>query len=294
MKIKIPSIELLEDFFGQLKTRGLILPEFKGSEGIIIFSDYSGERSYDKHYSYSFYIVDESSAANACGEILNLRKSEPEWKDKSFIEYKKLRKDKVRTRILPKFLRIFDMFEGLVITIIIDKDSPDYFIKVYDEEAKAMEKLGYGAWKTEILTKSSNILSILAFLTKRFLNEERSLTWYSDRDDIFGANQLKRNETLDMFSQFLQIFEADIKGKSFNFISDKHTLPDSDFLSIVDLSAGAVLDYYQVSYQEGEIKDWTKQIIGWMSLNSTKLKKLMIIGKEEGNNKQLISIKTYR
>ncbi len=293
MKIKSPAIELLHEFFDELKTRGLPLPEFTNSEEIIVFSDYSGERSDDKHYSYSFYIVDRDSTLDAAMAILELRKRESEWNDNSFIEYKKLNKDKVRRRILPQFLRIFDNYEGLVITVLIEKTSPNYFMSVSEVEAQSIDKLGLGSWKTEILRKSSNILSILAFLAKRFLNEKRMLTWYSDRDDIFGANQSKSGKTLDMFSQFLYVFEADIKGRAFRYVSDKHTIINSDFLSIADLSAGAVLDYYQVSYKGGEIKEWTKQIIGWMAFNNSRLKKLMIVGREEGDQKQLISLRNY-
>lgn len=293
MKLKSTSIELFTEFFNNLKKSGLNLPEFISTKEIIIFSDYSGERKEDRYNSYSFYLLDKSSALNACWDILKLREAEPEWKDNSFIEYKKLTKDKVRRRILPSFLRIFDQFEGIVITVLIEKKSPNYFMRVSDQDVRFIESRGLGSWTPDILRKSSNVLSILAFLIKRFLDDDKFFTWYSDRDDIFGADQLKRNNTLNLFSQFLRIYEAKIKGERFNYISDKHTLLDSDFLAIADLSAGAVLDYYQTTFSGGEIKDSTKQIIGWMSLNDTPLKKLMIVGKEEGGDKKLISIRNY-
>jgi len=41
------------------------------------------------------------------------------------------------------------------------------------------------------------------------------------------------------------------------------------------------------------MKDYKKEIMGWMNLNSTKLKKLMVIGQEADNKKQLILLNNY-
>jgi hypothetical protein len=162
-------------------------------------------------------------------------------------------------------------------------------MKITNNDVRQIDDHGLGTWKIQLLRKISNILTIMALLTKRLLNENIALTWYSDRDDIFGANQSKRAKTLDILSQFLHVFEVKIKDKNFRYVSDKHTLIHSDFLSISDLSAGAVLDYYQMS-QDRSLKYWTKQIVSWMSDKNTKLKKLMIVGEKDGEVIKLYDI----
>lgn len=290
MENSTPAIELLFEFFHKLETDGFLSPDFSNSKEIIIFSDYAGERKEDKYYSYSFYITDRDSTLNAVFDLLDLRKNEPEWKETSFIEYKKLKKDKVRRRILPEFLNLFDNYKGLIVTVLIEKTSPNYFMKVSGKEAEHLNNLGLGSWKPEILRKLSNILTIVAFLVKRFLDKNKDFYWYSDRDDIFGANQSKGDKTLNMFSLFLKTFKAEIKEKRFRFVSDKHRVPDSDFLSLTDLSAGAILDHYQKSQKGGELKGWTKQITKWMFSNDSNLKKVVLLGGEEGNQKILTPI----
>ncbi len=293
MKIKSATIELLNEFFDELEGRNFAFPNFLNSTEVVIFSDYAGERPEDEYYAYSFYLIDSATSIDATSQIMALRNKEPQWVNNSFIEYKNVSKDKVRKRILPYFLNIFDNLDGLVITFLIDKKSPNYFLKVSDHQAELIKQLGLGSWKTEILRKSANILSLLALLVKRFLNEETVFTWYSDRDDIFGAEQSKKSHTLDMLSKFLEIYEVNIKENRVRFISDKETILNSDFLSVADLSAAAVLEYYQVGYQNGEMKDTTKTIIAWLSSNKTRLKKLMIVGEENGNNKQITALRNY-
>jgi hypothetical protein len=103
MKRKAALLDLFDKYFNEVETRGISMPKFRHATEVIIFSDYSGERKEDNYFSYSFYIVEFRSILNATDEIFNLRNKESEWKDNSFIEYKKLNKDKVRRRILPQF-----------------------------------------------------------------------------------------------------------------------------------------------------------------------------------------------
>jgi len=291
--IKSTSIELLNEFFDELKTRNFLFPDFTNDNEVIIFSDYSGERPEDKYYSYSFYLIDSTSALGAAANIMDLRKREPLWKNDSFIEYKKLNRSKMKQRILPHFLNIFDQIKGLVLTVFVDKTAPNYFLKVSDDEAKKIKDFGGGDWKTEILRKKGNIFSLLAFLVKRFLSEQTKLTWYSDRDPIFGTGQIKKDYTLDLLSKFLTAYEVSINGREYRYVSDKGTLLNSDFLAVADLSAAAVLEYYQHGYQNREIKETTKTTIAWMSNNQRPLKKLMIIGTEDNRRKKLITLKNY-
>lgn len=290
MRIQITGIDLLREFFQSLKSKGFELPSFQRSSEVIVFSDYAGERNEDSYKSYSFLILDKLSSLEVCHKIIELRETEREWKDGSFIEYKKMG-DKVRSRILPRFLKIFDDVEGMILTVLIDKKSPHYFTRVTHKEAKKIEELGLGRWKVHILRKISDVLSILSFLEKYFLDEKTSIIWYSDRDDIFGAHQTKSVETLEMLSKFRQVFEA--KQKPLKYIFDNHLILNSDFLAVADLACGGVLEYYQRTQKKVPLKESTEQIMGWLSSNNSKLKKFMLVGQVEESNKQLIAMINY-
>lgn len=292
MLFKFPSIDLLDEVLTSLESRGVQLPRFEKSEHVLIFSDYSGERKNDRYSSYSFYVIGEESVKAAIPEIANLRASEIEWHPGSFMEFKKINGDNVRKRILPRFLSIFDHYEGIVLTVLIDKNAPDYFMIVNHAQEKFMYEKGYGDFKVPIRRKCANVLSVLSFLIGRFLTHAKKITWYSDRDDIFGANQSQKNETMKTFQRFLEVFDVSDQ-KEFQFTFDEHTSPGSDFLCAADLSAGALLDYYQLGYAGLDLRDWTKQIIGWMAKSDTNLKKLMFIGTEEADKRKLILINNH-
>lgn len=293
MKFKSTSIELLNDFFDDLNRKGFQFPDFTNEKEIIIFSDYSGDRTEDNYYAYAYYIVDSSAMLDAAGHIMAFRHKNPGLRDTSFIEYKKLNRSPLRQKLLPHFLGIFDQIKGLVITILVDKKAPDYFFKVNDEQAKKIYELGGGQWKPEILRKQSNIFSLLAFLVKRFLDSRATFTWYSDRDPIFGSNQITKALTLELLSKFLAAYEVNMNGLQYRFISDNGTPLNSDFLAISDLAAGSILEYYQYGYQNQNLKETTKTVIGWMANNNMPLKKLMMIGGEENNNKKLTTLDNY-
>ena len=87
MKIKSTSIELWDGFFDGLETKGFNLPKFSDTDEIMIFSDYAGERSDDKFFAYSFYVIDKLTFTRAVADLTRLRKSEPAWKSNMWFMY---------------------------------------------------------------------------------------------------------------------------------------------------------------------------------------------------------------
>ncbi|MBK6266649.1 hypothetical protein JKA74_16505 [Marivirga sp. S37H4] len=290
--MKFPSIELILETFLELEKRGFQFPVFRDSDEIIIFSDYSGEQGKTSKYtSYSFYILPKSQLKKTIEGINVIRKEEEHWIDNSFIEYKKIGEngDKVRKRILPRFLRTIDKSEGLIVTFLLNKNSPDYFFRHSSNQNYSDNGLNF--LKPDVLRKTGNILSIISAISKKFIPQNCSLFWYSDRDDIFGGNQKNTSQTLDIL---LQLFNyLDINLTSIKFDYDKNEGPLSDLMAVADLSAGGVLEYYQNVYQGSNIKESSKQLIGWMNENNSNLKKLMLIGREDEKNKYLETIRNY-
>lgn len=290
--MNFPSIELILETFSKLEKKGFQFPVFENSDEIIIFSDYSGEHGkIPKYFSYSFFLLPKSQLEKTIERINVIRNEEDHWNDNSFIEYKKIGEngDKVRKRILPRFLRAIDKSDGLIITFLLDKNSPDYFFK-YSSDNNYSEN-GLDFLKPEILRKAGNILSIIASLSKKFALKNRGIFWYSDRDDIFGGNQKSSSKTIDMLKQLFNYLDINLDSIGFDY--DKHKRPFSDLIAVADLSAGGVLEYYQNAYQGLDIKDTSKQLIGWMMENKSNLKKLMLICREDNENKYLEAIKNY-
>lgn len=293
MIIESNAIEMLNEHFDELEQKGIVLPNFNNSSEIIIISDYSGERREDTFNAYSFLVLDKASYLKVIPAIQKLRAQEPEWKDNSFMEYKKIKRDRVRLRVLKDFIRLIDDVNGLLFNVLLDKESFDFFQKVTDEDLKEMKEKKYGEWKKHIFQKSINILYIISFLMKRFSSEKNHLTWYSDKDDIFGANQAQVENTLDILSVFLNKFEVKSKDNTVTFFSDSDMSPDSDFMSIVDLSAGSLLEYHQNSHENFDnYSEITKTTYLWTFLNFYRLKKISIICKVDSENKTLVGLES--
>jgi hypothetical protein len=286
--MEIKPYLLLDNCFSNLQENGIILPDFSNSKRVVCFTDFAGERAEDSHYSYSFMLIDDNEMNKAVERIFMLRNQEKEWKENSLIEFKKLKKDKVRQRLLPQFLQLFDDSKALLIIFLIEKDSPHYFFQQKSETSSVLNELGYGNWKPSIIRKFNDILAIQAYLIKRFLNKETHYTWYSDRDDIFGAMGKYKIGLMDLVATYFEKYGVELKDNTFSYIFDQETSLDSDFLSIPDLAGAAVLEC--IEKQKGDIKKlkiWTGQILKWITNPESQFKKIVLVGYQRDNEKFL-------
>ncbi len=124
----------LSDYIGGLEnSQKIFLPDLRQADNLYLFSDYSGSND-QQLISYSILILDESS--------LNLFASSQRvfWKNYSLgtriIEYKKLN-DGLRRRALAPFLQLCNNLNGLILTILIHKNTKSLFT---DELPETLQK----------------------------------------------------------------------------------------------------------------------------------------------------------
>ena len=124
----------LSDYIGGLEnSQKIFLPDLRQADNLYLFSDYSGSND-QQLISYSILILDESS--------LNLFASTQRvfWENYSLgtriIEYKKLN-DGPRRRALAPFLQLCNNLNGLILTILINKNTKSLFT---DELPETLQK----------------------------------------------------------------------------------------------------------------------------------------------------------
>lgn len=209
MKTKYPEfipLQLFEDFFNGRKNDAFKLPTFQPTDEIIIISDYCGDRPEDEYDVYSFYITNRATLELLVPEIIDFREKEPHLRSTSFIEFKELRKDRVRQRCLAKFLRLFDNKKGIVLTILTPKKSKTFFGNYENDFVKIIERNGWGKWRPHIIRKLTNISFLLVFIINEFVQSSNKLTWYSDRDPIFGNTVISKENALNIVKLIFKEF----------------------------------------------------------------------------------------
>ena len=268
------------------------LPDFSNSDTVICFSDYSGDN--DLHKIYSFLFVDLQQAIKTHKAIDILRLNEPEWKSKSWIEYKKLNKDRVRRRLLPEFLELANELHGILFTFSIHERADDIIVKNGSMELSSILKnAGHPWWKPHIARKLTEVIFLKCYCAKKLISESNNYIWLSDRDAINDEGKNRIIYTSNLLERGFEIF--DIKRKSAtiatNRIYNDPTNFYGDMLSICDLVSGAVTEVLDKKFGDNKMKVPTFQTLSWFEKSSPTLSKLHInISPYKNGNRNTISI----
>ncbi len=284
-KEKFPAIifaldNQLEELYKQKK---VFLPNFTNTKSIAVFTDYSGEHSDSKFITYSFLISEYDSLGmydKAIRKIRTQYKLDNPYKE---IAFKDLHYGPLK-RALREILRGADfLINGLLFTFIVDKNAITIFAgntkKSLIENHKIFERYKLNFWKPEVIEKLLRIIHIISYLCALLTFKDQKLFWMTDNDSIFqNENQTK---------YIGKVFEALIDhytGKHFlskiGYATQFNKIGFMDFnifLSLSDLIAGSISDYYKNTINEKKPKvsnDSVVKIIEWLCHDGLLLKKL--------------------
>ena len=141
-----------------------------------------------------------------------------------------------------------------------------------------LEKNGYGDWKPHIAEKILRVCHLQAFVIDKLTSDGHKFLWLTDRDAI--------TKDIDSLGKIFQDVFSIYATHGFRLFSYAKPFDDSkkridDLLSIPDLVAGAVLEYfheYDLSEKgikdKFEVQDKTNKILLWLSNKKSMLKKI--------------------
>jgi hypothetical protein len=266
------------------------LPDFTQSNTVICFSDYSGDN--EKHNVYSFLFLDLDQAIETHKTIRELRQSEPEWHSKSWIEYKKLNRDNVRRRILPKFLELANQLHGALFVFSIHEKSDNMIIDNGSSELLGiLVDGGYPNWKPHIARKLMEVVAVKSYFAQRLLSMRNRYIWVSDRDAINDEGNERFVFVGKLLENFIDILGVQCKDAAIatNQVNDDQSGFYGDMLAITDLVSGAATELLDQPIGDDKMKVSTVQTLQWFDESSPSLTKLHFNVSPEGD-KNSISI----
>lgn len=236
-----------------LKVSGL--PEFEGSEGLWIMSDYGGEHKGAGFNTYSFIICCADKAPvfrEECRKIRVRHSLNTPFKE---FNYKDL--DSVRVKAsLDDFLRVADSYiHGVLVTVSVDKNIPSLFGMTKKEGQREIQKQlkshGLGEWKGEVAEKLMRICHPIALYLSLVRANSKKFMWLSDNDAINDDGKKRSFEnTQEIFTRVLGMYTKkpfDIYGFAKSFKDEPYT---NDILSLTDFAAGALQDLLSSKVKE--------------------------------------------
>ena len=293
--------ELSDYIDGLENSQKIFLPDLRQADNLYLFSDYSGSND-QQLISYSILILDENS--------VNLFASSQKtfWESYSLgtkiIEYKKLN-DGPRKRALIPFLEFCNNLNGLILTILIHKNTKSLFTEELPE--KLQEQII--VWKKKpVREKVLRLREFILLILNGLGTQNQNFLWITDNDE-FVANSLQlttaNNILKDTLNKHLDFTIGQFELKTLN--SDSPNKCFEKLCSLTDLIAGGLVDfvgdYYNanISPKDGEVakpilhnKLKVNPITNWLSKKEEEnmLKKITIKITEKENN--ILSIEAFR
>jgi hypothetical protein len=274
-------IKLLDSYFQTQYSKGdFTLPELKtmGNESISIFSDYGGEHKGSKYNSYSLLFCGWNHCWHLGEDFAKLRKK---YKlDKKEVSFKELYYGPTY-RALDDYLNIIDRnVNGFLLTVLIDRDLPPLFIG--NENKHLLEEIknaGLGEWHKKAAEKLMRILHLIGYVLPLIAESNQKIIWMTDKDPVV-QNSKMFNNALQLFKGIIKIYSDNIYktigGAKLPFEDkDIHTM---DLLSITDLVAGSVEQYFTSKKKEGlpNVKNGAEKVIKWLASSGDFLKKEVV------------------
>ena len=292
-RAELPGIaHFLEQGFKARDAEGkLLLPNLSAlaNRTVGIFSDYGGEDSTSRFFSYSFLVCAFGSLDPFKQQMSMLRANsgigvkEIAFKDFRFGPLK---------RMLPSYLRLCDTYvSGLLFTLIVDKTIPSLFgpgdAETTRRMADALEETGYGSVAQEVGEKLFRILHCIAFLVALLGQPGQKIFWMTDHDAI-GETPEKHSKLLGILSRVIPLYTT----KPFSFLGGARPFTPRafeylDLLSLADIAAGTMAQTLSsidtLGKENAKIKDGGDHVLRWLCHNSITLKKFAMTVKRLPN-----------
>lgn len=285
-RAELPGIaHFLEQGFKARDAEGkLLLPDLSAlaNRTVGIFSDYGGEDSSSRFFTYSFLVCAFGSLDPFKQKMATLR-ADSGINGKE-IAFKDFRWGPLR-RMLPAYLRLSDSYiSGLLFTLVVDKTIPSLFGPGDAETTRhmidALEGTGYGSVAPRVCEKLFRILHCIAFLVALLAQAGQKIFWMTDHDAIGGTPE-KHAKLLGVLNRVLPLYTE----KSFSVLGGARPFTPRafeylDLLSLADIAAGTIAQTLTsigtLGKESAQIKDGGDHVLRWLCHNSLTLKKLVM------------------
>lgn len=275
---EIPWINAIDRF---LKRHGhtqtlLDMSIFEDHPTIVALSDYGGDANRCQYYTYAFLYTGWHSLEEWHQETLKLK--EERFGDNRTITYKDLREE-ARQHALPNWLSIADGLSGHLIVIAVDKRVPHLFKLEGKSLSEALDSEGLSGYPEGVAEKTLRVLHMLCYFAYFMVRSQNKFFWKTDEDEIAGSGgKSVRHEQLgELFQRILNLyFTYSIATVGYAAkLEDYEQRLFEDGLSLPDLAAGALADFFTPGAEEYvEVKN-REEILLWLTRKDTALRKLM-------------------
>ena len=290
-EIRAPIFEIMNDQLLKKHTlKELQLPNFSIPETVIIFSDYSGESSNSKYYTYTFLFVDYSTIGLFSKGMKAIREEYFHDSVDKEISFKDSGYGPIN-RCIDDFLRLSNNFmNGLVFTLIVEKSIISLIAENNKEGLKQLSKYfienDLGVWKEHVLEKGLRVLYTVTFLCKLLIPSGKNIFWMSDNDSIV-PNTIKAKNMMKVFKNCLDSLKQPPIYKNISYTIQPFDYKEDeyhfrDLLSITDIVAGSIEQYFTKSETMADVavNNVANKTLKWLSGQGIGLKKLNLVIRE--------------
>ena len=266
----------------------------RGSENLIIASDYGGDHKGCRFRAFSFLLA----SLDALGGWLKAREQFRlrYLRDGRRMSFTQLG-DRYRRAALPKFLEIAETIPGNLATVLIDRRIQSIFSGRDDLDNAQLATLRAAGWSANSLERLATITHFVAFFLAGFSRAGQNVLWVSDEDEI-AANETRQKQLTEIFgivaSNYLphNLRHARIGTTH----SDNGSLELEDLGAIPDLAAGALSEIYSAYSDQNALPSgavvvpvpqtvsWkSRQIMNWLSQDINLLSKIVFVFQRSKN-----------
>jgi len=242
----------------------LLLPELRNhDEALAVFSDYSGEHKDSKYYTYTFFATAHGVLFWFAEQMEALRRQHFQAKYDKEISYKDIQWGGIK-RSLKDYLRLADRVPGLLLTVVVDKRIKSFFSDDSKMVGKTLINAGFGEWKPSVAEKLLRITHLMAYIIALLSKDGQKIFWMTDHDSIAECDNMHASKIVSSLLPDYGRKEHGLFGFATPFA--ERSLMHLDALSITDLAAGAIQNYFTqdevtsgkflVRNEDADITDW--------------------------------------
>jgi len=280
----------------RIESGTLSLPDYSPSTGVLSVSDYAGQNKNSRFDVLTYFIAGAMNVIEWRTKQSQFRKEHLDFTRR--MQFKKLKKDRQRARVVPRFLETFDGVEGIVLTFAIEKQLR-YLFSVKSPH-QLLHKIGLRDMSPHVAEHLLRALHFQAPLAFAVTKEHHHYDWISDRDPSLesrtGVDKL-------MWSVFSHYATHRLAGMSFMARPTGFDWRFDDLLDFVDLVAGSIHDLLHGKSNSSpqfrgkitsRVDDRADSVLAWYTRRSSKPIRLLCIVKSVPPEKMSIQLMDLR
>lgn len=278
------------------------MPDLSREQGLLLVSDYGGD-----HRQSSFVAI--SVLVTGIGNVAAWDIRRRSWRQTlrhrgRRMAFRKLT-DKRKLTSLPGFLNLADGLDGLLATVLLDKNMDSILEDATEQALIGSSK--YPAFTPASMTRTLQIVSIVALFASGLSSAGQDIIWITDEDEI-AANEDRLTSLTRIFANYMShCLTHDLRHlRCGTTKSDDGSLNLEDLAAIPDLAAGATTDVLTtlkstsglpptgVALPLSQRTRWkTRLIWEWMALTDRPLRRF-VLQLEGGRDSTPIRVRTIR